>query len=127
MREKRKEEQKRLEEERKERIRVRNKLEEKWAMVRWLSEYIEVNQESWEVERREREEERNRTLREWEKSARFEKIRKIKEREKSKLEKKEKSRENLAQEDTIWRWGDWRKKRGEDREVEIDPIVTPPK
>ena len=78
MREKRKEEQKRLEEERKERIRVKNKLEEKWAMVRWLSEYIEVNQESWEVERREREEERNRTLREWEKSAKFEKIRKRK-------------------------------------------------
>ena len=68
-------------------------------MVRWLSEYIEVNQESWEVERREREEKRNRTIREWEKSARFETIRK----RKIKTGEKRKSRENLAQEDTIWR------------------------
>ena len=56
----------RVEEERKERLRVQKKLKEKWEMIKWLSEYAEANQEIWEMERREREEDRTRKIKEWE-------------------------------------------------------------
>ena len=77
---------KRIEEERRERMKLQKKLEENWAMLRWLSGYIENNQEQWERERRERESERENLLKEWEKSLRFEKIWKIRQKESEKRE-----------------------------------------
>ena len=53
---------------------MRKKLEDRWEMIRWLTKYIEGNQESWEIERRERENEHKRRLEEWENATRFRKI-----------------------------------------------------
>ena len=48
----------------------KKRLEEKWRMVRWLTTYIEENQERCEVQKREREDEFRRKISEWDRSER---------------------------------------------------------
>ena len=69
-------EKKRDEEIRRVRMEKKQRLEEKWRMVRWLTSYIEENQERWEIQKRE--DELRRKIREWDKSERFRKIEIIK-------------------------------------------------
>ena len=86
-------------EEKRERLKVRRKLEERWEMIRWLTKYIEGNQESWEIERREREIENRRKLEQWEKAARFQKIEILRERDKKTRVEKEKGENGTEIED----------------------------
>ena len=123
----------RVEEERKERLRVQKKLKEKWEMIKWLSEYAEANQEIWEMERREREEDKTRKIKEWEKLGRLEKIRMIRERQKMK-ETIENRAETTGEVIENWKWSSWRKgeqvERKEDqkfRNIENEEIIPPKK
>ena len=52
----------------------KRRMEEKLKIVRWLTSYIEENQERWEAQRREREDEYRRKINEWYKIERFRKI-----------------------------------------------------
>ena len=61
------------------------KLKQKWEMTKWIHKYIEENNKKWEKEKRERKEEEEKILKEWERSARFEKIKILHEKLKSKL------------------------------------------
>ena len=56
------------------------KVKERWAMMRWVTEFIEENSEKWEKERNIRLEKERKELLDWEKSSRFEKIKKLKEK-----------------------------------------------
>jgi hypothetical protein len=59
------------------RIEKKAKLEESWNMLRWVTRYIEENQESWEKEMEDRQELGKEKMKEWEKLSRLEKIKKI--------------------------------------------------
>ena len=61
------------------------KLEQKWEITKWIHKHIEENNKKWEKEKRERKEEEEKRLKEWERSARFEKIKILREKLKSKL------------------------------------------
>ena len=95
----------RIEQEKKrERMEIKRKMEERWGMLRWISNYIDKNQESWE---REREIEKRNKVSNWKKLKRFQKISTIREREKEKKNlKKNKNRE--TPENNGWRWEKWR-------------------
>ena len=62
----------------KEKIEQERKVEEHWAMFRWTTEYIEKNIKYWEYKRKIREQERQKTLDEWDKKNRIEKIKALK-------------------------------------------------
>ena len=64
--------------ERKEKKRM---LEERWAMIRWLTAYLDQNQERWNQERIERDKNEKQRAADWHKMRRFEKIRVIKEKQ----------------------------------------------
>ena len=53
-------------------------LTEKWALYRWITEYIDENNERWDRERTDRKETEEKRIAEWEKKNRFEKIRELK-------------------------------------------------
>ena len=55
-------------------MRIKRILEERWGMVRCISEYISTNQEGWERGKMERELERRRKIEELEKMKIFKKI-----------------------------------------------------
>ena len=59
-------------------------MKERWAMAKWLTKYIDKNTDRWKKEKQEREESEKKWIEDWAKMTRFEKIRKIKEREKEK-------------------------------------------
>ena len=69
------------------RINLQKRMQQRWEMLRWVSQYIEQNQESWERGEREREIERKKKVSEWEKMKRFEKIEYLRKRDRE--EKKE--------------------------------------
>ena len=76
-----KEEKLRMEENaRKERMRVKKMMKERWEMIRWVTGYLSRNQERWEVEKRERDQERRRRLDEWDKEEGFRKISMLREK-----------------------------------------------
>ena len=81
-------------------------LQLRWEMLRWVSSYLDENQEQWEIEKRERE--RKVLLEEWDKAERFRKIEILRERDRKKREEKEKGTEekNLS---VSWTWEAWRK------------------
>ena len=54
-------------------------LEERWAMTRWVTKYIDENSERWALEKKKREESSKKWLEDCAKMTRFEKIRAIKE------------------------------------------------
>ena len=88
-------------EKRRERIEKRIRLEKRFETIRWVTSFIEENQEKWEKEKIERDLERERKLQEWEKN----KIDKVK---------------NVQT--PTWTWENWRRGEevlsGEDRETE---------
>ena len=92
---------KRLQKEReeKERFEKIEKVKERWAMMRWVTEFIEENSERWEKERNIRLEKERKELLDWEKSSRFEKIKKLKEKwSKEKQETMKKTQQNNKKE-----------------------------
>ena len=96
-------ERKNAEASRKERIDKKEKLQEKWAMYRWTIEYITENTDRWEKERKVREKERNDIMQEWDKKTRLEKVKTLKEKWLKKKLKDEKEKENKPQNWSIWR------------------------
>ena len=64
----------------KERKQRKKMLEERWAMTRWITNYIDENTERWKKEKLERKENEKRTAQEWAKMERLEKIRVIQEK-----------------------------------------------
>ena len=74
---------KKLEEDKKERNEKKRKLEEKWALLRWITNYIETNNEKWEKGRKERQEKGKNEVLEWERKTRFEKVAALKEKERA--------------------------------------------
>ena len=85
------------------------KLEEKWAMVRWITTFIEKNGESWEKRKTERENMNKHLLEEWERNSRLQKIKILKEkiREKNNETNKNKNMKNVAEEKSK-SWKNWR-------------------
>ena len=56
-------------------------MEERWAMARWISTYIDENTERWKKEKDERKKDEKTKAEEWKKMNRLEKIRMIKEKQ----------------------------------------------
>ena len=84
----------------------KKRMEEKWRIVRWLTTYIEENQERWDIQKRERDEEFRRRISEWDMSERFRKIEMIRKREIE--EKRSEKMENGETENQSWLWKAWR-------------------
>ena len=82
-------------------------LTEKWVLYRWITEYIDENNERWDRERTDRKETEEKRIAEWEKKNRFEKIRELKRklREKKTTEMPENREQNAekAENWTVWR------------------------
>ena len=78
------------EEERKDRVKKKKKMEERSKMVRWLTHYLEANSDRLEMEEIERSEIRRKRLSEQDKAARFKKIEIIGEKERNEKFKNEK-------------------------------------
>ena len=66
--------------EKRERQEKKKKLQERWAMARWITQYIDENEERWKKEKEERSKTESERAEEWKKLERFEKIRLIKEK-----------------------------------------------
>ena len=81
------------------------KLQEKWAINRWVSEYINQNKERWEKREKERKEKIIELEKDWEKMGRFEKIEYLKKKYKNKIPEKTLQQENPDQEQT---WKVWK-------------------
>ena len=69
-----------MEYEKKERKEKKRLLQERWAMARWVTQYIDENSERWEKEKTERKLTDEKRAAQWHRSNRFEKIRMIKEK-----------------------------------------------
>ena len=52
--------------------------EERWAMMKWITSYIDENEEKWARDKKERQENQIKWQEEWARMARLEKIVKIK-------------------------------------------------
>ena len=68
------------ENEKKELLEKQKLLSQRWGMIKWVTEFIKANQETWETQRKEKEKELEKELEAWNKSKRFEKIQKLKEK-----------------------------------------------
>ena len=104
---KKEEETRRLDEKKKERLLMKKRMEERWEMIRWVSQYIEANQENWEIEKRERDETRGEKIEQWEKAQRFQKIEILRERDRRRMERLKE--ENVEIDGSGWKWNEWRK------------------
>ena len=86
-------------------------LEKKWEMAKWLSKYIEENQELWEREGKLRREREKSELDQWEKMERFEKIAALRKKD---IEKKEGKqcivRGESERKPKEEKWENWREK-----------------
>ena len=71
----------RMEYERKERKEKKKMLQERWAMARWATQYLDENSEKWEREKEERKKTEKERADEWHRMNRFEKIRILKEKQ----------------------------------------------
>ena len=98
------------EQQRKEKIAKAENLQRRWAMYRWLTEYIDENSEKWEEQWMIREQEKHEEMERWEKLTRMEKIAKLKLKwAKKRDEKPEKEPENkIVIETDKKNWRVWR-------------------
>ena len=93
-------------------------LQEKWAMLRWINEYIGENKVTWEKNRKLREQERKERLDNWEKNSRFEKIKILKDKFwKKQQEKNENNDPKIAVKSTK-NWSVWRSTITPEQEVQ---------
>ena len=84
-------------------------------MLRWVTQFIKENQDSWEDERKEKEKIANEKLEQWKKMKRFEKINHLKKRWENKEKENNKNNtsntNNINNMNTDENWKVWRKKR----------------
>ena len=99
---------------------TQKRLKQKWAMLRWITEFIIENNEEWEEERKERIEKERKKVLEWEKLTRFEKIKRIREKEAGKVNREEEIEEEEEETDTKQDWRVWRIK-----ELEVEDTEGP--
>ena len=97
-------------------------MEERWEMIRWVTGYLSRNQERWEVEKRERDQERRRRLDEWDKEERFRKISMLREKMGRRGER-EKGKDDESIRDG---WTKWRQEEEEAEILEIGVECTDP-
>ena len=64
---------------RRERLERKAQLENRWEMLRWITEYIDQNKDRWDEEARERRKDQGETAAEWENRSKVEKIEILKE------------------------------------------------
>ena len=88
----------RKEQERKEKEKIDREIRENWEIVKWTTNYIGENNETWVKEREAQEHEAERELQEWRKMKRKEKIRKL--QEKWRKEKEEKDINYMEEKET---------------------------
>ena len=98
----------RKESERKEKIEKQNKILEHWEMMKWITEYIKINQEKWDLERERKEIEARKEIDAWEKMKRKDKIKVLQE----KWRKETVEQDNVAriEPDEKLVWKTWREK-----------------
>ena len=63
-------------------------LEDRWEMAKWITKYIDENQDRWAEEKKEREKSNKNWMEDWARLARFEKIRNIRERKEKEMRPK---------------------------------------
>ena len=95
----------RRENEKKERIEKQKILAQRWAILKWVNEFLKENHERWEKERENREKEIEKELEDWDRTKRHEKLRILKEKMNNKnvakleeLERQEKEKWTVWQE-----------------------------
>ena len=108
--------------EREEKLRKEAEIEEKRALLKWTTEYIEKNTERWEREALEREQEQKRKLQEWEKKSRFEKIHFLKEKLRLEREGNKDLKITEKSQSPEKTWNIWREKKPQ---VEQEKIFSP--
>ena len=67
---------------------MKRMLEMRWEMAKWITSYINENEEKWGKEKQDREKRNKNWIEKWAKKTRLEKIKEIKERELEKVYKK---------------------------------------
>ena len=106
-----------------ERLEKQKLLAQRWAMLKWVNEFIKENHEKWENEREKREKEIEKELEDWDRTKRHEKMKILREKMKNKnmteLEELEKQKEKNNRE----KWTAWQSR--EKLEDKIDPPVLP--
>ena len=110
--------------EREEKLRKEVEIEEKRALLRWTTEYIEKNSERWEKEALVREQEQKRKLQEWEKKSRFEKIHFLKEKLRLERDGNKDSQVKEKPQSPEKTWNIWREKKPQVEEKKTFPQVT---
>ena len=113
------EQQLKKEHEKKNRLEKQKILGERWAMLRWITQYIKENQDKWAEEKLEREKKDRKELEEWLRMKRFEKITKLKKKWQNKPEETTEREKELEENE---KWSVWRKKTTEkdEKKSEID-------
>ena len=108
------------------RIEKQKKLQEKWAMYRWITEYIDENSALWEQERKDRQEQENKRIAEWEKKNRFEKIKELRRISAEKIEqnKQEKLSTENENKKQVWRTTPKPKVQKEHTKPDKSPKIT---
>ena len=94
-----------------ERVRKQKKMKQHWEMLRWVTDFMEMNQMKWEEERIKKMEENGEEIRRWERMKRIEKIEKLKNPQKYKEQvdpegkriQKSKKAEDMARGWKVWR------------------------
>ena len=107
--------------EKQERIRNKEKKEIHWAMLRWVTAFIQENQESWERRRREeiREREEEREKEEWESMTRDQRLQKLREEEIN-VRKESKTGREERLETALKLKSIWKRRRREEDEQDTD-------
>ena len=100
---------------RKEKLEKIETLQRRWALLRLSTEYIAENKKRWDIERKERELERNRKIEEWDKKNRHEKIKFLKRKWEKKPSEEQEQKENVDEKKTwqVWRSRSTEKKTGD--------------
>ena len=70
----------RKEEEKKQQIEKQRRIQQHWEMLKWVTNYINENQDNWEQQRKQQQLEIEMELQQWDKLKRLEKIEKLKEK-----------------------------------------------
>ena len=101
------------ENEKKERLEKSKMLGQRWAMAKWVTQFIKENQENWEKERIEKEKTERKNIEEWEKAKRMEKIQ-ILQRKWRKKDKEDDAKEEKLVKESLCdgeKWKVWRPKK----------------
>ena len=114
------------ENEKKVRLEKAKMLGQRWAMTKWITQFIKENQEKWDLEKIEKEKIERKNLEEWEKAKRFEKIKILKKKwGKKNVELDKENKEKEEETEKIGEEGKWKVWRTKSTiQPEIDASTT---